>query len=86
MKILGATLGLILLAGCTSTPAPAPAPEPVTVNNQGTITTDKRQKVRTCVLELMAQEAHVLDATESCIRIYGEHKQHNRTSRKAPAS
>ena len=85
MKILGITLGIILLAGCTTTKAPEPVievePVPVTVNNQGTITTDKREKVKNCILELVAAEAHVLDATEACIRIYGEHNG-QRTRRK----
>ena len=87
MKILAIGLGLILLAGCASTPPPEPAViavEPVIVNNEGTITTDRREKVKICILELVAQEAHVLDATEACIRVYGEHNE-QRTPRKVPA-
>ena len=87
MKILAIGLGLILLAGCASTP-PEPEPvivvEPVIVSNEGTITTDRREKVKVCILELVAQESHVLDATEACIRVYGEHNK-QRTPRKVPA-
>jgi len=75
MKTIAIVMGIVLLVGCSSTPEPAP--EPIVVDARGEL----QVKIKSCVLELMDKQAHALDATEGCLRIYQQQKPQQRIMR-----
>ena len=73
--IIIAVLGLGLMSGCASTPEPAPEPVETVLEEQNTGESNRaalRREVKECVLDFVDHSgAHVLDATEACLHIFG---------------
>ena len=75
MKKLIAVFGIVLIVGCATT---TPAPEATTAAAAAPVTEETRveHEVLQCVNDLMAQQAHVMDATKACGYIFGLKQKH----------
>lgn len=70
-KIITIVLLALLAVGCASTSAPEPVEAEHKTYSKDDLYMARRETVKKCILELMEREAHVIDATDSCLHIYG---------------